>query len=121
MSFNPLELVIDEPLEVDEALLCGISSFKASAKFELLPGVDTSDERARLSKILDDLTDRLISEISSHPRKFWVMEQFQHALIAVQYEDTEGREHFGIELERLMDVLRIESSSGLLNYYLVGI
>jgi hypothetical protein len=32
--------------------------------------------------------------------------------------DAEAREHFGFELEEIMDILRIESSDGLLSYSL---
>jgi hypothetical protein len=39
----------------------------------------------------------------------------------VQSEDTEAREHFGTELERLMDILGIASSDGVLTHYLGGI
>jgi hypothetical protein len=46
------------------------------------------------------------------------MRQFQAQLEPMFQEDTEAREHFGLELEAIMDILRIESSDGLLSYYL---
>jgi hypothetical protein len=39
----------------------------------------------------------------------------------VEGEDTEAREHFGMELERLMGILGIASSDGVLTHYLGGI
>ena len=36
-------------------------------------------------------------------------------------EGSEAREHFGMELEHIMDILGIESSDGMLSYYLGGI
>jgi hypothetical protein len=50
-----------------------------------------------------------------------VLKQFQESLEIVQEEDTEAREHFGMELERVMDILGIESSDGVLTHYLGGI
>ena len=49
------------------------------------------------------------------------MRQFQRSLVRVENEDTEGRDHFGTELETIMGVLGIESSDGLLTFYLGGI
>ena len=46
------------------------------------------------------------------------MQQFQPTLELVETEDTEAREDFGEHLERIMDILHIESSNGLLNRYL---
>jgi hypothetical protein len=50
-----------------------------------------------------------------------VLEQFQPSLEAAESEDTEGREHFGTELEMIMEILGIDSSDGLLTHYLGGI
>lgn len=36
-------------------------------------------------------------------------------------EDTEGGDHFGQEIEVLMDILGIERSDGLLSFYLGGL
>jgi hypothetical protein len=121
MPHDSLIRIVDEPIAVDDALLLGLAAFHASPKLVDLPGVDTAAERERLSKVLDDLVDALSTGIAGNPTKLWVMRQFQKALEAVWQEDTEGRDHFGVELERLMDILRIESSDGLLNYYLGGI
>ncbi len=120
MSHDPIMRVKDAPLTVDPVLLEGLAAFRAAPKLVHLPGVDPAAERERLSKVLNNLAEVLLEGISANPRKLWVMRQFQRALEAVRYEDTEGREHFGVELERLMDVLRIRSSDGLLNFYLVG-
>lgn len=120
MSYDPLSQVIDEPLSINGAVLEQLAFYRASPKLALLPGVDPSAERERLSAVLDDLTDTLVKGVAANPSKLWVMQQFQHALQVVQFEETEGREHFGMELEQIMDLLHIDSSDGLLNFYLVG-
>jgi hypothetical protein len=67
------------------------------------------------------LLDRLLCDIEAHPSKLWVLTEFQKALVLLEGEDTEGREHFGMEMENIMDILGIESSDGLLTAYLGGI
>jgi hypothetical protein len=59
MGYDPLTEGIDEPLTVDAAVVDGLRKFRAASKLSLLPGVDPRIERERLSKILDDLADRL--------------------------------------------------------------
>ena len=46
------------------------------------------------------------------------MKQFQPFLDIAMDEDTEGREHFAGHLAMIMDILEIESSDGLLGFYL---
>jgi len=49
------------------------------------------------------------------------MGQFQRYLETLGAEDTEGREHLGVEMERMMDIVGIQSSDGLLRFYLGGV
>jgi hypothetical protein len=119
--FDPLSDVIDELLNIDEQVLQRLSGFRSRAKLVGLPGVDPAAERARLSGILNQLADVLLRDVEAHPGKRWVMAQFQHSLVLVEAEDTEGKEHFGSELEALMDILGIDSSDGLLTFYLGGV
>jgi hypothetical protein len=119
--YDPLSDVVDEPLKIDGQVLQGLSAFRSRAKMVDLPGIDPTAERERLSGILNQLADVLLRDVEAHPSKRWVMEQFQRSLVLVEAEDTEGKEHFGSELEALMDILRIDSSDGLLTFYLGGI
>lgn len=118
MTYDPLSEVIDEPLSISPETILKLEILRESEKFIELPGTDTTEEQARLSHVFNALLDRLIAGLSTNPNKLWVMSQFQPSLEAVQMEDTEGRDHFGIHLERLMDILGIESSDGLLGFYL---
>jgi hypothetical protein len=121
VSRDPFEFVTDAPLFVVPRMLERLRGYRDGPKLALLPGVNVEEERARLSAELDRLADRLLAGVEAHPTKFWVMKQFQQSLELVEGEDTEAREHFGMELERLMDILGIESSDGLLTSYLGGI
>ena len=121
VSKDPLAAVVDESLTVDDLALQALRDFRREEKLALLPGVDTSDERARLTRKLNDLADVLLRDVERNSSKRWVMSQFQRALEGMGQEDTEAREHFGLELEHVMDILEIESSDGLLTHYLGGI
>lgn len=121
MNYDPLSDVIDAPVEIDESTVTKLHILKAGEKFGSLPGEDTAAEKQRLTTVLNDLLGRLIVGVEANPTKLWVLTEFQHSLTLVEEEDTEGREHFGTELESIMDVLGIESSDGLLAAYLGGI
>lgn len=121
MVYNPISEVIDEKLHIDKNTIDKMSAFRAVPKLTYLPGVDPTLERDRLSKVLEDLVDRLILGIEDNPTKLWVLTEFQRSLELVEQEATEGREHFGTELEKIMDILGIESSDGLLSCYLGGV
>jgi hypothetical protein len=121
MDYDPLSEVIDEPLQIDTDALGELRAFRHAEKLDDLPGTDTADEKLRLSKVLNDLADHLLAGVEEHPNKLWVLTEFQKALKLVEDEDTEGRDHFGMQMENIMDILGIESSDGLLAAYLGGI
>lgn len=121
MTYDPLSEVVDEPLDIDASVLEQLRVFRSASKLQMLPGLNVDDERKRLSKILDDLIDRLLDGVVQNPTKLWVLTQFQASLALVEGEDTEARDHFGFELEQVMEILDIDSSDGLLAYYLGGI
>ena len=118
MRYDPLSEVIDKPLLVSAETLQQLETLRTSIKFTDLPGIDIAEEQSRLSQLLNELLNRLVAGVAINPSKLWVMSQFQPSLEAVQMEDTEGREHFGTYLEQVMDILHIESSDGLLSFYL---
>lgn len=121
MTYDPLSKVDDEPLHIDAGILQALVSFRSQTKLLNLPGTDTVLERERLSKVANCVADALIRDVQANPSKRWVMGQFQIFLETLGTEDTEGREHLGAELERLMDILGIASSDGLLSFFLGGI
>ncbi len=121
MDYDPIDDVIEEKLAIDSDVMTQLQSFRKAPKMRMLPGDDVDAERQRLSELLDTLVDRLIDGIEAHPGKRWVMREFQRSLESMGNEDTEVREHAGMELETIMDILGIESSYGLLSCYLGGL
>lgn len=121
MTYDPLSEVVDEPLNIDVGVLDQLRVFRDAPKLQSLPGLNVDNERKRLSRILDDLINRLLDGVAANPTKLWVLTQFQFSLELVDSEETEGRDHFGLEMEQIMEILNINSSDGLLAYYLGGI
>lgn len=115
---DPILSVIDHQLIVTDEVIKKLKAQRAKSKFESLPGVDTREERSRLSRVANELLDNLIAGVQKSPTKLWVMQQFQTTLVQVEYEDTEAREHFGEFLWVVMQALGIQSSDGLLSAYL---
>jgi hypothetical protein len=118
MDRNPLDEVIDRPIEATPETVAELSEFLSKSKFLELPGIDNEDEKKELSDLLDGILNSLIEGLAENPTKKWVMQQFCLALEAVEDSDTEVRDHFGDHLELIMDILEIESSDGILGFYL---
>lgn len=121
MNYDPLSAVTDEPLAVSDETIRALTAFRATDKFLELPGLDTTAERRRLASIFDAVLDRVILGLQSTPSKLWVMKQIQPALSEVATADTEARESFGFHIERIMDIIGIDSSDGMLSFYLGGV
>ena len=98
MVHNPLSYLVDAPLFIVPRVLDRLRAYRAHCPM----------------RELEPLADTLLAEIEAHPTKFWVMRQFQTTLERVAGEDAAMRDRVGSELEKLMDVLGIESSDGVL-------
>ena len=117
MEYSPLLEVQDQTLVITQSTLSELKSFKGSDLFAELPG-SVLNEKQLLTKTLESILDTLINGLLQNPSKFWVMETFLPELEIMEMQDTEAKEHFGDHLEIIMDILHIESSDGLLSYYL---
>ncbi len=117
MDYDPFEELIDEPLRIDKETLRKLVSLRDSEIFSELPG-SIPGEKEWLSGLLIKLINYLVSGIEENPSKGWVMQQFKPSLEELYGEDTEARDHYGDHLELIMDILDIESSDGILSFYL---
>ena len=115
-NLNPIAQVRDAPLFVVPRVLEHLRAWRDGPRLADLPG--PSPARARLAAELDGLADTLLAGLERHPTKFWVLKQFERSLASVQDADLDAREHFGAELERVMAILGIDSSDGLVQHYL---
>jgi hypothetical protein len=121
MTYDPLSAVVDAPISVSDGMIRALNELRGSEKFLDLPGEDTTVERQRLTAIFNGTLDKVISGLKSNPRKQWFMAQIQPALAEVANEDTEARERFGMHIEKVMDIVEVDSSDGMLSFYLGGI
>ncbi|MGJ9417262.1 DUF4844 domain-containing protein [Massilia sp. CMS3.1] len=101
MVDNPLSYVVDAPLFIVARVLASLRAYRAHCP----------------TRELEQLVDTLLAGIEAHPTKFWVMKQFQKTLEQVADEDAAVRELIGGELEKLMDMLGIDSSDGVLGLH----
>lgn len=120
-TYDPIRDVLDEKLSISHQTIELLLEYRMAEKFVDLPGDAAVVDRPRLSAVFNELLDSLIRRITDHPSKKWVMQEFQVALKKIEIEDTECREQFGDHLAKIMDILGIESSDGLLSYYLGGV
>jgi hypothetical protein len=118
MARDPMAQVRDAPLFVVPRMLDALRVWRDGPKLADLPGPSPSPARERLASELDRLGGALLAGVERHPTKFWVLKQFQQSLEAVRDADAEAREHVGTELERVMEILGIDSSDGVVEYYL---
>ena len=103
MAEDPFHRVRDAPLFVVPRTMDALRTFREG------PGLDENVAR---------VADRLLAGVAAHPTKFWVLKQFQPALEDARNEPAATRERVGAGLRQLMNILGIESSDGLLAYYL---
>ena len=121
MTYDPLVEIVDEPLAIDASVIERLREYRRTPKLMHLPDVNVTEERERLEHILNGLVDLLLDGVEENPSNRWVLGQSQPSLASEQDEDTEARDHFGMEIETNMDILDIDSSDGLLSFYLGGI
>jgi hypothetical protein len=112
-------------LVISDATLEQLREFRAEPKFYedmsvFYPGAADEATRIRCESQLNGLIDRLLSNLPKHPTKQYVLTEFRATLTPIEMEDSEERDQFLGYLERIMDIVGIESSDGLLNEWRYG-
>ena len=114
MARDPFERVEDAPLFIVPRVLERLRAWREAQQPDDPAGAPCPAERARLAAELVALGDRLLVGVERHPTRFWVSRQFRQTLDALDGECAETRAQVRGELERLMDILGIGSSDGVL-------
>ena len=100
-----------------------LQTMATEAKFlplGLYSGAKPETLRVRLQQLVDALLTELVA-LAPHDRtKERVLEQFRSMLASVGSVDSEEKEQMCMYLERMMDILGLESSDGRLNSWLYG-
>jgi len=106
-------------LKVDESTISQLHQLRKEAKFLDLPGEPAPGERRRLEPLMNNLLDRLIAGVRSHPSKSWVIEQMDPTVEAFHLEDTEARERCLDYIERMFRILGIPNDGGAFRKYMI--
>lgn len=109
----------DAPLIVSPELIAQLRAMRAEGKFIDLPGSNVQVERRRNEQWLNELLDRLLSDLPQHPSKRWVIDQMTPTVRNMYLEDTEVRERFVEYLVRINRIVGIESTNGAFATYLI--
>ena len=100
-----------------------LETLKAERKFdawEFYPGAPDEAVRARCEARVNELLDALIRGWPQQTTTDLVLSKFREYLPNFDHEDTEERERACGYCEKIMAILGIESSQGVLNNWLYG-
>jgi len=116
----------DDPLHVTPDIIERLQKLKPELTFGpdqkgFYTGVPDPADRAIGDAAFAHLVDVLVANLARHPSKKFVLQQIQIALSKFSSIDTEDRERAASYCEKIMDVLGIESSEGVLNRWLYGL
>ena len=115
-------------LSISPAVLDQLGTFRALSKFgpdeNRFPGYvgylpETS--RAEAQQALNTVVDALIEGLPNQPTSAFVLDRFARGLLWFADSDTADRERCCDYLVEVMDIIRLESSDGLLNRFMYGI
>ncbi len=115
----------DHPVEVTADAIERLRSLRAERKFTedlpgLYPGAPDEKTRSRCETAINDLLDELLELGDGIETKSQVLDEFEQALFKLRREDTEEKERAGVYIDRIMDILDIESSDGLVERWRYG-
>lgn len=80
----------------------------------------THEDRCLIRNEMFSLIQNLIDNIRTKPSKSFVLQAFSDMLNEFYLLDTEDKEWICEELTKIMDILKIDNSNGLLNAWLYG-
>jgi Domain of unknown function (DUF4844) len=115
----------EDKLTISTAQLSKLAEMRVEPKYieeagTLYNGLRPDSARLEAERQLNDLIERLSVGLPVTPTKQFVLSEFARTLAEFKPNDTEDRECLLRYLERIMDILGIESSNGLLNRWLYG-
>jgi len=121
--FGMLPGMPDQKLAVTPDTVARLQALKSELRFEpagYYTGIHDPLERAQADAIFIQLVDLLKQELPQHPSRSFVLQQFKASLAKFPSTDTEDRERAAAYCEKIMSVLSIQSSGGVLNRWLYG-
>ncbi len=112
-----------EALNISSDTIDKLKQFKDIKKFlpsGMYPGAPSESIRSKCEEGINQMVSELIENLSDNPNKSYVLAVFKKHLEKFDLEDTEEREQAAFNCEKVMDILGIESSDGVLNTWMYG-
>lgn len=113
----------DQGLNITPQTLTALAALRDEAKFhahDFYPGAPTEADRLDAERTVKEMLDRIAAGLPKWPSKTFVLSEFQAMLDGFDSPETEEREEICGYCQRVMSVLGIERSDGLLNRWLYG-
>jgi len=113
----------EQILNINDEVILQLKELKKQKKFGpegLYPGAVSERSRLKLQRKIDTLLEHLILEIKDNPKKSFVLSKFKSVMEQSLDCDTEDKEMICAYLGKIMEILQIQSSDGLLNSWLYG-
>jgi hypothetical protein len=112
----------DQALRLTGETIGELQSLRAQVKFapEALYRAPTDAVRQTSATHIDALLDRLLVGLAQSPTKLFVLGEFKSTLTEFEVADSEEQDRACMYLERIMDILGIEGSDGLLSKWRYG-
>jgi hypothetical protein len=118
--YDLLAAVADVPISVSDEAIRELIALRSADKFPEALIVKIAADRQHLTRIFDEVLDKLIGGLRSNPSRRWIMVQIHPALLAVTFESLETREHCRVLVEKILAVLGPAELDGMLDFYLGG-
>jgi len=112
-------------LSITDTTLVALREFRKEEKFRedmsvFYPGVVDETSRVLYETQVNQLLDRLIAELPTTPSRDYVLECFRELLPAFDLADSEDQDQVARYMERVMDIVGVDDSGGLLNQWRYG-
>lgn len=114
---------IDGALIARPEVLAALNRLKEERKFEaevFYPGAVDERVRARCEGVINEMIDALVLLLPTLPKKSDVLAVIALHLQSLSDEDTEEREQAASYSERIVEIIGMASSDGLLNRWVYG-
>ena len=115
--------VAKQVLNIAPETMKALAALREESKFherDFYPGAPNEAARLEAESAVDAMLDRLLAGLEASPTKEFVLTEFQVMLDGFDSPETEEREEICAYCERVMFILGIERSDGLLNRWLYG-
>jgi hypothetical protein len=120
--FRGIAAMSAQELKVTPKVLSDLREFRLEPKFVDGAIYHAPSQAVRIAAAahLNALLDRLVISVAAHPTKAFILSEFRRTLTEFDGADSEERDQLLVYLERIMDIVGIESSDGLLNNWRYG-